>query len=736
MAADHWKKVRDLFDQAVELPPHAQQALLDAACSVDPPLRAEVERLLARDARLTSEGEQDFLQTPLVRPLSGPGGAAADLSFLAPPSEPGALGRLDHYEVLEVVGRGGMGVVLRARDTKLLRIVALKVLAALVAASSTARQRFLREARAAAAVRDERVVTIYAVCDDATVPYLVMEFIDGCTLEALLRSGGSLEVKEILRIGIEVARGLAAAHQHGLIHRDVKPANILMGSAVQHVKLSDFGLARSAGDPSLTDAGIIAGTPLYMAPEQVAGEPIDVRADLFSLGSVLYELCTGQPAFQAATSFAVMRRICDETPRPIRELNPNVPEPLCRLIDRLHAKNPADRPASANEVADLLAGLQETISEPRTERSGVSGQPRVAAYSARRLAACAAPRKLRRLGAGGLVLLLAGLGLGEASGLLHLRHTVSGLFSPKRTLAEDAEDRTSKEAMQRAAAEAWEKSVADLPAEKQIEAVERRLRELNPEFRGKVDFEIRNGKVRRLAFLTDWVTDISPVRALKGLESLDCGGSTPRKGRLTDLTPLRGLRLNHLQCWDSQVSDLEPLRGMPLERLNCQRTKVDSLSPLEGMKLIFLTIQETSVSDLSPLRGMPLKWLDLYRARGIEDLLPLVGMPLEYLNVTGLVVDDLRPVSSLKNLAWLILDETRVTDLSPLRGLRPERISLRGTAITDLTPLMGMPLKQLRLDYQPEREAFVRSFPELQFVNEKPTAVFWKEVAGKERAPE
>src|SRR5262249_50993083 len=158
------------------------------------------------------------------------------------------------------------------------------------------------------------------------------------------------------------------------------------------------------------------------------------------------------------------------------------------------------------------------------------------------------------------------------------------------------------------------------------------LRELNPEFRGKVEGAIRDGKVRGLRFLSDRVTDISPVRALKGLESLDCGGSAPRKGRLSDLMPLRGLRLQHLSFVESQVSDLEPLRGMPLEYLHCQGTGVDSLSPLEGMKLVSLTIQGTPVSDLSPLRGMPLKWLDIYEVRGVTNLVPLEDMPLEYLN--------------------------------------------------------------------------------------------------------
>jgi serine/threonine protein kinase len=154
---------------------------------------------------------------------------------------------------------------------------------------------------------------------------------------------------------MQVARGLAAAHQQGLIHRDVKPANILLEDGMQRVKLTDFGLARAADDASLTQTGLIAGTPLYMAPEQAASEPINARADLFSLGSVLNEMCTGRPAFRAPTTVGVIRRVCDETPRPIREVNPGAPESLCRVIQCLHAKKPVDRPASAAGVADLLA---------------------------------------------------------------------------------------------------------------------------------------------------------------------------------------------------------------------------------------------------------------------------------------------------------------------------------------------------------------------------------------------
>src|SRR5262249_37008155 len=185
---------------------------------------------------------------------------------------------------------------------------------------------------------------IQVVCDDGRGPYLVMEFIGGCNLESLLRRGGPLEVKEVLRIGMQVANGLQAAHKQGLIHRDVKPANILLENGVQRVKLTDFGLARAADDASLTQSGLIAGTPLYMSPKQAAGEPLDARSDLFGLGSVLYEMCTGRPAFRAPNTVAVTRRVCDGKPRPIREVNPDIPESLCRFIDRLHAKKPAERP--------------------------------------------------------------------------------------------------------------------------------------------------------------------------------------------------------------------------------------------------------------------------------------------------------------------------------------------------------------------------------------------------------
>ena len=172
------------------------------------------------------------------------------LAFLDKPEKPGQLGRIDEYDVLEVIGRGAMGIVLKAFDRKLQRIVALKVMAPRLATSASARKRFVREARAAAAIRNEHVIDIHAVEEDHKPPYFVMEYISGMSLQERLDRTGPLELKEILRIGMQTARGLAAAHALGLIHRDIKPANILLENGVERVKLSDFGLARAVDDAS------------------------------------------------------------------------------------------------------------------------------------------------------------------------------------------------------------------------------------------------------------------------------------------------------------------------------------------------------------------------------------------------------------------------------------------------------------------------------------------------------
>jgi tRNA A-37 threonylcarbamoyl transferase component Bud32 len=325
--------------------PAERAAYLDAVCADDPVLRQRIEALLR-----SHDSAEAFLAVPAPEQLA----ADESLAFLGPPREPGALGRLDHYEVLEVVGWGSTGVVLRARDTKLQRIVAVKALAPRLAASAAARQRFVGEAQAAAAIRDEHVVAIHAVSDEGPVPYLVMEFISGVTLQDRIRQTEALDLKMILRVGAQVAKGLAAAHAQGLVHRDVKPANVLLENRVERVKLTDFGLAGAAAAGLIT-RGIIAGTPLYMSPEQAHGEVTDYRSDLFSLGSVLYTMCAGRPAFLADSTAEVLRRVCEDTPPPLRQVAPDLPGWLCDTVARLQAREARDRPGSAQEVADLLS---------------------------------------------------------------------------------------------------------------------------------------------------------------------------------------------------------------------------------------------------------------------------------------------------------------------------------------------------------------------------------------------
>jgi serine/threonine protein kinase len=280
------------------------------------------------------------------------------------PATETTLPRLPGYDILGELGHGGMGVVFRARDTRLERVVAVKVLAPHLAADSTARQRFFREAKAAAAVRNEHVVSIHAVSDEAGPPYLVMEFIAGISLEERLKRSGPLAVKEVLRIGMQIAAGLAAAHKQGLIHRDVKPGNILLENGVERVKIIDFGLARAVDDAGMTETGRILGTLLYMSPEQARGEMLDPRSDLFSLGGVLYTLCTGRPAFTAGNAMAVLKRVCEDTPRPIRECNPDMPEWLEAVVNKLLAKEAGERFQSAAEVADVLGQRLAQLQQP------------------------------------------------------------------------------------------------------------------------------------------------------------------------------------------------------------------------------------------------------------------------------------------------------------------------------------------------------------------------------------
>lgn len=448
-----------IFHAALDLADNERGPYVDKACAGNPQLRADVEALLRAHAEAGS-----FLEKgPLMRgnsPVAEAGDDNATQSFLrhdpnddirgllAPSDVPGSLGRLGHYEVQQVLGSGGFGTVLRAFDDKLQRMVAIKLISPELATTSPARKRFLREAQACAAIRHENIVEIHNV-EEQPFPYLVMEYIPGQTLETKLNEHGPLDVPEVLRLGWQIASGLAAAHARGLIHRDIKPANILLdGGRDDRVKITDFGLARAIDDASLTQSGVIAGTPMYMAPEQAQGLALDQRADLFSLGSVLYRMVSGRPPFRAETTLAVLKRVTEDTPRPIQEIIPETPDWLCAIISRLHAKRPEDRIQTAKELADLLAQCQKTLqlgtapvlpwpvapAEPEDRRAAPQPARTTPTATSRRFAGGVLAS------AAAVLLLIVGLGITDATGVTNVRGTVIQLFSPAGTLVVEVDD--------------------------------------------------------------------------------------------------------------------------------------------------------------------------------------------------------------------------------------------------------------------------------------------------------
>ncbi len=272
--------------------------------------------------------------------------------------------RIGRYEILQELGRGAMGAVYRARDPQIGRTVAIKVIltANLSAADlESYKQRFRREAQAAGQMSHAGIVTIHDIAEDETgQPFLVMEFIEGVTLDKMIEQAGATSERishaKALDIGVQVARALDYAHQRGVIHRDVKPANILV-TADGIAKIADFGIAKIAGT-QLTQTGNVLGTPAFMSPEQFSGAAIDARSDLFSLGAMLYWMCTGEKPFAGDTLTAVSFKIVFSDPIPARQLNPALPDGVDTVFGRCLAKNPEQRYATCRELAADLDALR------------------------------------------------------------------------------------------------------------------------------------------------------------------------------------------------------------------------------------------------------------------------------------------------------------------------------------------------------------------------------------------
>ncbi len=709
-----------------------------------------------------------------------------DIDFLAPAEQPDEIGRLGEYRVLEVLGVGGMGVIFQAEDPKLERLVALKVMKPTVAASRSEKERFLREAKSTASIEHDNIVRIYQVGEDRGVPFIAMEFLRGESLQHSLRRRGKLDQRDLLRIGKEIAAGLAAAHDRGLIHRDIKPDNIWIEADSGRAKILDFGLVRAMGDDaSLTRTGVVVGTPKYMAPEQAQGLPVDNRCDLFSLGSVLYHLATGEAPFSGDNITATLIAVASEDPKAIDEINAEIHPALVRLIMRLLSKDPDQRPQSADEVVQAIADIELKLAAKHAPLASTTNLTQIVPQGVHK---DSMPTRRANIGAGHepprFPRRRVGLFYGAATlfllvGIIFFVQTKDGTIRVEIndpnikvaikgtgiTLSQADQDKditvapgektlvvqrgdfkfeTNKLVLKKGetvtvrvellagkiqvrqdekligekplprggslvtqteppgTASRWQPTpeqqrffdaVVKVAPEQQVEAVREKLQEVNPGFDGKIEHEVENGRVVELRFLTDRVTGIWPVRALRDLERLDCSGSSNFKGGLADLSPLAGMALTVLHCSHTHVADLSPLTGMKLARLGCHYTHVSDLAPLKEMALTDLDCRGTQIADLSPLAGMPLTKLHCDSTR-ITDLSPLKGMPLTLLHCGATRVSDLSPLQGLP-LTWLSIEGAQVADLSPLRGLLLTYLSCARTRVTQLTSIQGMPLEKL-----------------------------------------
>lgn len=698
-----------IFAEARSLSDRKREQFLDSACGNDTVLRKRVERLLLLDSseaalldrepiailgELESGDDSDSISDrELVRQQV--------MALLESVENDEYLGRLGHYNIDSIIGHGGFGMVLKAFDDKLGRPVAIKILSPMLAVTSPPRKRFLREARAAAAVRHENVVQIYSV-EEKPQPYIVMEYIDGETLRQRFDRTGPLDPEEVVRIGLQVLAGLKAAHDQGIVHRDIKPSNILLAKnpSGDRAKLTDFGLARAADDATVTRSGCVVGTPMYMAPEQANGQAIDHRTDLFSFGSVLYTLIAGHMPFRAPTTIAVLKRVIDDTPRPLQQVIPETPPGLSAVVERLHQKEPTRRYQSADRVVeDLKICLDSVPGKPIRWGAAAMGLAVCVLAAGFLIAWQLGPRSSAMDAVDGT----AGLAtINVAPTDTHTEVSSDGvaIYGPSESLSES---KTSPARLQPINGESLrEARIADT-----IEKVRTRLSELNPDLDIKATKFLRNsGEITGFECLKP-VVDLHPLQMLGDLRFIRvCAG-----GDAIDLTPLGKLRKLDTLYIEGYTQSLSPLAGLSLQRLHAWGLNDPDLSALKGMPLQTLNCGMSEVRDLSPLKGSPI-WQLCLNFTVVDDLSPLAGMPLKH----------------------LMIAHTKVTDLSPLKGMPLEVLEMEEAPVQDTSVVATLPLKRLGISFDPIRDADLTTIATLETVNWTPIAEFQKTAARRKLA--
>jgi len=577
----------------------------------------------------------------------------------------GTVSQLGPYRLLNKLGEGGMGAVYLADDPAQQRKVALKVLPRSASANVELIKRFRREADAVAKLRHPRIIQGFGAGEDKGFHYFAMEYCDGEPLDRLLKREKLVPAPRALEIATAVAQGLKHAHDQGFIHRDIKPANVFLGKDGS-LKILDLGLSKNLSEAErsfTTVTGAVMGTPHYISPEQAQGDKgIDGRTDIYSLGSTFYHLLTGRTPFEGDSAVEIMyKHVHGVMPDP-QDLKEDIPDAYVHVLRRMMAKSPADRYANCGDLLQDLDELQRggtpktvLLDSKKSTIAASKGRLSKRPPTVRRVAAPAPSKKPPYLW----------IGLGVAAALGVILFVVVGSSEPPpapERAAKKPEPPPKKTEPVESSEAAWMRKVAAMPADDQAGAVYARLQELNAQFGGERKHAVENRKLVELSFSPQFVTDLSPLRALPGLERLLLNAPPGVPVALKDLGPLRVLgSLKVLSIHGTSVSDLAPLRGLPLTDLYAGFTKVGDLSPIEGMPLRLLAVQGSPVKSLTPLRGAPLK-----------------------------------------------------------------ELFIQGTAVSDLSPLKDSGIENLSADVDAARDrAVLKSMPSLRTINQKPVAEFW-----------
>ncbi len=578
----------------------------------------------------------------------------------------------NRYRLDDLVAEGGFAEVWRAYDLELHRNVAVKLPKPSRLDSTEA---FTAEARRVARLKHPGIVPIFDVGRDDGKVFIVSEFVDGGNLSRQIKRSKPTKAQVTAWI-LNIAEALQYAHNEGIIHRDIKPANILIDHHGRAL-LADFGIAQSASKTGRFAPSI--GTLRYMAPEQLEGSEVDQRSDVYSLGVVFYELLTGELPYRSDHPATLRQEIIAGVHLRAKSL----PAGLHRICRKAMERDAGNRFSSAKSFADEIRNLSK-------------------------------PPQRNRVLAPLLVLMPM-------------------LFISILLLAPSRSKNGSTKPEIKSMDPKWITHVKELPAEEQIAEVIAKLKELNPEFDGKVVTEQQDGQVILWDMRTDNVTNIGPLAALKHLRSVNLSGTFTWKhnGKLVDISPLEGMPIESLEVTSTLVEDLSPVRNAPLSFLRVDNTNVRDLSPIRNAKLTRALIHNTMISDLTPIRGMALTFLQMANTQ-VRDLSALSGMPLEDLRCQYCGIKDMKALEGMP-LRSLEIHGNPISDLSPLANSPMEYLNIYKTAITDWSPIKTMPhLKMISFDFDKERDSeILRSVKTLEIINERPADDFWKSIESR-----